>query len=69
MNRAQALAIVHEFVKNENLIRHMLAVEAAMRLHPEVRDRLLLLPGLEFVFACEHRQDVPDTTPTATGTD
>jgi len=30
MNRASALAIVREFVKNENLIRHMLAVEAAM---------------------------------------
>ena len=31
MDRSQALAIVKEFVKNENLIRHMLAVEAAMR--------------------------------------
>ncbi|GAB4496317.1 MAG: HDIG domain-containing protein [Anaerolineales bacterium] len=31
MKREQALAIVHEFVKNENLIRHMLAVEVAMR--------------------------------------
>lgn len=30
MNRDQALAIVREFVKNENLVRHMLAVEAAM---------------------------------------
>jgi len=30
MNRVSALAIVREFVKNENLIRHMLAVEAAM---------------------------------------
>jgi putative nucleotidyltransferase with HDIG domain len=30
MNRAEALAIVREFVKNENLVRHMLAVEAAM---------------------------------------
>jgi putative nucleotidyltransferase with HDIG domain len=30
MNREQALEIVREFVKNENLIRHMLAVEAAM---------------------------------------
>ena len=30
MNRDQALAIVNEFVENENLIRHMLAVEAAM---------------------------------------
>jgi putative nucleotidyltransferase with HDIG domain len=30
MNRDQALAIVREYVKNENLVRHMLAVEAAM---------------------------------------
>ncbi len=30
MTRDQALAIVHEHVKNENLVRHMLAVEAAM---------------------------------------
>lgn len=29
--RQQALDIVHEFVKNEGLIRHMLAVETAMR--------------------------------------
>lgn len=31
MNRDEALAIVREFVQNENLINHMLAVEAAMR--------------------------------------
>lgn len=30
MNRSDALAIVNEFVKNQNLVRHMLAVEAAM---------------------------------------
>lgn len=30
MNREEALAIVEEFVKNPNLIKHMLAVEAAM---------------------------------------
>jgi len=30
MNKGQALAIVREFVKNENLVKHMLAVEAAM---------------------------------------
>ncbi|MFH1244260.1 MAG: HDIG domain-containing metalloprotein [bacterium] len=30
MTRDQALAIVREFVKNENLVRHMLAVEAGM---------------------------------------
>lgn len=31
MDRNIAYAIVAEFVKNENLVRHMLAVEAAMR--------------------------------------
>ena len=31
MNREQALAIVNEFIQNQNLVRHMLAVEAAMR--------------------------------------
>jgi len=30
-SRAEALTIVREYVKNENLVRHMLAVEAAMR--------------------------------------
>jgi putative nucleotidyltransferase with HDIG domain len=30
MKREQAMEIVQEFVKNQNLIRHMLAVEAAM---------------------------------------
>jgi putative nucleotidyltransferase with HDIG domain len=33
MKREEALAIVHEYIKNENLIRHMLAVEAAMRFY------------------------------------
>ncbi len=31
MNRLEALSLVREYVKNENLVRHMLAVEAAMR--------------------------------------
>jgi putative nucleotidyltransferase with HDIG domain len=31
MNREEALAIVNEYVKNVNLVRHMLSVEAAMR--------------------------------------
>jgi len=35
MNREETLAIVHEYVKNENLVRHMLAVEAAMRFYAE----------------------------------
>lgn len=31
MNRQEGLELVREFVQNENLVRHMLAVEAAMR--------------------------------------
>jgi putative nucleotidyltransferase with HDIG domain len=31
MNREETLALVREFTKNENLVRHMLAVEAGMR--------------------------------------
>lgn len=35
INRSNALSLIHEFVKNENLVRHMLAVEAAMRFYAE----------------------------------
>jgi putative nucleotidyltransferase with HDIG domain len=35
MDRQAALGIVREFVSNENLVRHMLAVEAAMRDYAE----------------------------------
>ena len=38
MQRTEALAIVHEYVKNENLVRHMLAVEAAMRFYAQKYD-------------------------------
>ncbi len=33
MDRDEALLLVREYVKNENLVRHMLAVEAAMRFY------------------------------------
>ncbi len=33
MNRREALIIVHTHIKNPNLIKHMLAVEAAMRFY------------------------------------
>ncbi len=33
MNRDEALVLVHEYVKNENLVKHMLSVEAAMRFY------------------------------------
>lgn len=35
MERAEALALVREYVHNENLVRHMLAVEAAVRDYAE----------------------------------
>ncbi len=35
MTHDEAYAIVQEYVKNENLIRHMLSVEAAMRFYAE----------------------------------
>jgi putative nucleotidyltransferase with HDIG domain len=33
MNREEALAIVQQYVKNPNLVKHMLAVESAMRFY------------------------------------
>ena len=33
MNRVEALELVREYVKNESLVRHMLSVEACMRLY------------------------------------
>lgn len=35
MDRSEALALVREYVKNENLVRHMLAVEASLRFYAE----------------------------------
>ncbi len=35
MNRDEALTLVREFVKNENLVKHMLAVEACMRFYAQ----------------------------------
>ena len=35
MNRDQALQILNEFIENENLKKHMLAVEACMRFYAE----------------------------------
>jgi len=35
MTRDEALSLVREYVKNENLVKHMLSVEAAMRFYAE----------------------------------
>jgi len=37
MNRIEAIEIVNEYIKNKNLVNHMLAVEAAMRYYAEKR--------------------------------
>jgi putative nucleotidyltransferase with HDIG domain len=46
MNRETAFAIVQEYVSNENLIRHMLAVEAAMRFYAENLEQDIELWGM-----------------------
>jgi putative nucleotidyltransferase with HDIG domain len=35
MTRDEAVTLIREYVKNENLVKHMLAVEAAMRFYAE----------------------------------
>lgn len=35
MNRSEGLAIVNEYIHNQNLVNHMLAVEAAMRFYAQ----------------------------------
>lgn len=35
LDRKETLSLVREYVKNENLVRHMLSVEAAMRFYAE----------------------------------
>lgn len=46
MKREEALAVVHEFVKSESLVRHMLAVEAAMRWYAEKYEEDVEIWGL-----------------------
>ena len=46
MNREEGLALVQEFVKNQNLINHMFAVEAAMRFYAARMDQDVDLWGL-----------------------
>lgn len=46
MDRNAALAIVREYVKNDNLINHMLSVEAAMRFYAEKLNQDVELWGI-----------------------
>jgi putative nucleotidyltransferase with HDIG domain len=46
MDRTQALAIVHEYVKNPGLINHMLSVEIAMRFYAQKLDQDIEAWGL-----------------------
>jgi putative nucleotidyltransferase with HDIG domain len=46
MNRDEALSIVQEFVSNQNLIRHMLAVEAAMMFYAQNLNQDIELWGI-----------------------
>jgi putative nucleotidyltransferase with HDIG domain len=46
MNREEGYAIVREYIQNENLIRHMLSVEAAMRYYAEKYNQDVTLWGL-----------------------
>ncbi len=46
MTREEALALVREFVKSESLVRHMLSVEAAMRVYAEKNGEDIELWGL-----------------------
>lgn len=46
MSRDEALSLVREYVKNENLVKHMLCVEAAMRFYAEKYGQDVELWGL-----------------------
>jgi putative nucleotidyltransferase with HDIG domain len=46
MSRDEALSLVQEYVKNENLVKHMLCVEAAMRFYAEKYGQDVELWGL-----------------------
>lgn len=69
MNREDAWNIVTEFTKNENLIKHMLAVEAAMRAYARrygEDEETWAIVGLLHDFDWEIHPDVaPDSHPAA----
>jgi len=63
MNRAEALALVNEYTKNPSLVKHMLAVEAAMRAYARKLGRdeeKWGIVGLLHDFDYERWPDPPD---------
>jgi putative nucleotidyltransferase with HDIG domain len=63
MNLADALALVHEYTKNPGLVKHMLAVETAMRAYARklgADEELWGIVGLLHDFDYERWPDPPD---------
>lgn len=63
MDRSQALHIVEQYVKNQNLINHMLCVEAAMRWYARYYgqdEELWAVVGLLHDFDWEIHPTIPD---------
>lgn len=65
MNRDEALALLHEYVKNDALVKHMLAVEAAMAFyanHFGEDENLWRIVGILHDFDYERFPNPPDHT-------
>lgn len=63
MNRTEALSLVHEYTKNDALVKHMLAVEAAMRAYARKfgeDEETWGVTGLLHDFDYERYPDPPD---------
>ena len=63
MNRTDALNLVHEYTKNDALVKHMLAVEAAMRAYARKfgeDEEIWGVTGLLHDFDYERYPDPPD---------
>ncbi len=63
MTRDEALHLVRDWVKNENLVRHMLAVEAAMRWYAQKFDQDKELWGIAGLLHDADWEKYPDEHP------